>query len=216
MKRIIVAVGLLCVASFASAISITAPAGMIGTSALNGTYAYTWTVASGPLVSGATVNSASLVFTGITLTSSGSGHDLSYDVGRVFSGMVARPSTLPTPGNYGTYTDNDAAGDAFDPNVVNGNARHLDTQTLTRNQTATWTYTFLASDLTALNSYASQGSWGFLIDPDCLFNVGGITFNYTTTPNGGGGHGAPDGGTTGVLLGIALLGLGWAKQRISA
>ena len=183
---------------------------MLGNGALNGTYAYTWTVASGALVSGQTVDSASITFSNIKLTSTQSGY-LYFDLGRVFATMVAKPSTLPTPGNYGTYTDNDASGDAFDGNVTLGNAIHLGTgkQSLTLNQLTSWTYIFTSADLTALNSYAGLGSWGFLIDPDCSFNVGGITFNYTTTTNC-----TPDGGTTAMLLGAAMLGLGWAKRRI--
>ena len=175
---------------------------------MNGTYAYTWTVASEALVSGQTVDSASITFTSIILTSTKSG-SLCFDLGRVFETMGAKPSPLPTPGNYGTYTDNDASGDAFSGNVTAGNADHLGTQILQQNTAATWTYTFTSADLTALNSYAGLGSWGFLIDPDCSFNVGGITFNYTTTTNR-----TPDGGTTAMLLGAAMMGLGWAKRRI--
>jgi hypothetical protein len=213
MKTIIITTALLGITSVAFATSISAPSGMIGTGKLNGSYAYTWTVASGPLVSGETVDSASLVFSNIKLTSSGSGNNISYDLGRVFSGLIAKPSTLPTPGNFGTYTDNDASGDAFAQNIVNGNAKNLGNKALTLNVLTSWTYTFDTSALTALNSYASQGSWGFLIDPDCLFNVGGITFNYTTAGSGGS---VPDGGITAMLLGAAMLGLGWAKRRVSA
>jgi hypothetical protein len=191
----------------ARAASINAPSGMLGNGALNGTYAYTWTVASGALVSGQTVDSASITFTSIMLTSTSSGY-LYFDLGRVFTGMVAGPSTLPTPGNYGTYTDNDASGDAFKGNAP-GNADQLGSQPLAKNVATSWTYTFTSADLTALNRYAGLGSWGFLIDPDCSFNVGGITFNYTTTTNC-----TPDGGTTAMLLGAAMMGLGWAKRRI--
>src|ERR1035441_9908421 len=106
----------------ARAACINAP--MIGTGALNGTYAYTWTVASGALVSGQTVDSASITFSNIKLTSTQSGY-LYFDLGRVFATMIAKPSTLPTPGNYGTYTDNDASGDAFKGNAP-GNADQLD------------------------------------------------------------------------------------------
>ena len=97
------------------ATTINAPSGMIGTGALNGNNAYTWTVASGPLVSGETVDSASLVFSNIKLTSCGSGNNISYDLGRVFSGLIAAPDPLARPGTYGAYTDNDAAGDTFKP-----------------------------------------------------------------------------------------------------
>ena len=211
MKKIIITTALLGIASIAFATStspITAPSGMIGTGALDGTYAYTWTVASGALVPGSVVDSASITFTGIKLTSVASG-DLNVDLGRVFSGMTAKPSTLPTAGNYGTFTDNDAPGDAFAANITAGNAMLLGKTTLAQNVAQTWTYTFNSAELTALNSYASQGSWGFLIDPDCVFNVGNIQFTYTTAPNG-----VPDGGTTAMLLGAAMLGLGWAKRRM--
>ena len=191
----------------ARAASINAPSGMIGTGALNGTYAYTWTVASGALVSGQTVDSASITFSNIKLTSTQNGW-LYFDLGRVLKGMVAEPSTLPTPGNYGTYTDNDASGDAFKLNApVNADLLNSSQPvSLTKNVAQSWTYTFTSA---ALNTYAGLGSWGFLIDPDCSFDVGGITFNYTTTTNC-----TPDGGTTAMLLGAAMLGLGWAKRRI--
>jgi hypothetical protein len=198
----------------ARAASINAPSGMTGSGALNGTYAYTWTVASAssPLASGQTVDSASITFSNIKLTSTSSG-SLYFDLGRVFSGMDAKPSTgLPTPGNYGTYQDNDASGDAFSGNVTAGNADRLGSSqpvSLTKNVAQSWTYTFTSADLTALNTYAGLGSWGFLIDPDCSFDVGGITFNYTTKTNC-----TPDGGTTAMLLGAAMMGLGWAKRRI--
>ena len=209
MKKIIITTALLGITSIAFATSANVPAGLIGTGALDGLYAYTWTVASGALVSGSTVNSATLTFNNVVLTSVASG-DLSVDLGRVFSGMAAKPSTLPTPGNYGTYTDNDASGDAFAANITSGNATHLGTTTLSKNVVVpTISYTFTSAELSALNSYASQGSWGFLIDPDCIFNVGGISFTYTTTSNG-----VPDGGTTAMLLGAAMLGLGWAKRRM--
>jgi len=215
MKTIIITATLLSISGYALATTIGAPSGMIGTGALNGTYAYTWTVASGPLVSGSIVDSASLTFTSIKLTSSGSGNVLSYDLGRVFSGMAAGPGTLPTPGHYGTYTDNDASGDAFNQNVVNGNAVHLRTQNLTYGVSTNWSYTFTAADLNSLNNYASLGSWGFLLDPDCSFNVGAINFTYTTKPNGGGGS-VPDGGVTAILFGAVITGLGWAKRRVRA
>ena len=212
MKKIIITTALLGITSIAFATStspITAPAGMIGVGALDGTYAYTWTVAAGALVPGSTISSATLTFSNVKLTSVSSG-DLNVDLGRVFSGMAAKPSTLPTAGNYGTYTDNDASSDAFAANITSGNATLLGRTTLLQNVLVpTISYTFTQAELNALNSYASQGSWGFLIDPDCIFNVGNIQFTYSTDPVG-----VPDGGTTAMLLGAAMLGLGWAKRRM--
>ena len=210
MKKIIITTALLGIASVAFATSVNAPAGMIGTGALNGMYAYTWTVASGALAPGSTVTSATLTFNSVVLTSSARG-DLNVDLGRVLSGMAAMPSTLPSVGNYGTWNDSDASGDAFKPNTTSAppTATLLGKTTLSRNVAQNISYTFTSAELVALNSYASLGSWGFLIDPDCIFNVGGISFTYTTMSNG-----VPDGGTTAMLLGAAMLGLGWAKRRM--
>ena len=191
--------------------TIDVPSGMKGANALDGTYAYVWTVASGPLVAGQTVDSASITFSNIKLTATGSGNDISYDLGRVFTGMSAKPATLPAPGSFGTYQDNDASGDAFAGNIP-ANADHLGTKNLTLNTLTSWTYTFSANDLSALNSYASQGSWGFLIDPDCHFDVGDITFTYTTVPE-------PSTFIAGALLAIPFGLQGarcWRNRRHSA
>ena len=195
-----------------ASLTIDVPSGMKGTSALEGNYAYIWTVASGPLAAGQTVNSASITFSNIKLTATGHGNDISFDLGRVFTGM-SKPSagSLPTAGHYGTYTDNDALGDAFGGNIP-ANARNLGTQSLTLNQLTSWTYNFSSADLTALNSYANQGSWGFLIDPDCTFNVGDICFSYTTVPE-------PSTFIAGALLAIPFCIRGarcWRNRRHAA
>jgi hypothetical protein len=212
MKTLILTTVFAGITSFAMATTINAPSGMIGSGALNGSYAYTWTVASGDLVPGEEVDYAKITFTNIKWTSGGSGKII-VDFGRVFSGMTAAPNPLPTPGNYGRYWDNDAAGDAFSQNIVNGNAVNLGTKPLSYGVLTSWDYTFTAGQLSSLNSFADLGNWGFLIDPDCRFDVGGIKFDYTTK---GGGGSVPDGGITVILLGAAMLGLGWAKRRVSA
>ena len=202
MKKLLLAGVLLGALNFAQATTISAPSGMIGTSALIGTYAYLWSV---PLDQD--VTSASITFTAVTETHSGNGNDISVDVGS-FIGMAVDQSKAPTSGNYSKITDNDAKGDAFAANTtgIKPTAINLGTEPFpSLNVAQTWTYTFTAAQLLALNSYISAGNWGFEIDPDCYFTVGGITFNYTTETNKS--IGVPDNSTTAILLGLAFFGL---------
>jgi len=210
MKKIFLAGILFGALNFAQASTISAPSGMIGTGALIGTYAYLWSV---PL--NQDVTSASITFSSVTETLSGNGNDISVDVGS-FIGMAVDQSKAPTSGNYSTVTDNDAPGDAFAANTtgVDPTAINLGTQLFPKlNVAETWTYTFTAAQLVALNSYINAGNWGFEIDPDCHFTVGGITFNYTpatvVTKTS-----VPDHATTAGLLGLTFVGLMAFRRKL--
>jgi VPDSG-CTERM motif len=206
MKKIFLVALLFGSLSFAHATSVGAPGGMIGTGALNGTYAYLWSV---PVAGPQNVTAASITFTAITETHGGNGNDISVDFGS-FVGI----GTVPTSGNFTKITDNDASGDAFQPNVTAGKAVHLGTRLFpSLNVSQTWTYIFSGAQLMALNTYIAAGNWGFEIDPDCTFDVGGIKFDYTsqTTTN----HvSVPDSMTTFGLLGISLLGLLAIRRKL--
>lgn len=213
MKRVIL-VGLLF-GSLNLAHAVSAPSGMLGTTGngpLDGTYAFLWN----PGVTAANITAASITFTGIAETVGGSGNNFRYDFGsfvginttQVAGGTVGTTfGTPPTAGNFTSVNDRDAMGDAFQ-NLINvGKTTALGNKTFSAYDIShatpyTWTYVFNAAQLVALNAYISAGAWGFEIDPDCHFRVGGIDFNYTQgTPS------VPDAVGTFGLLGAAIVGL---------
>ncbi len=198
MKTSIIAAVLLGVANIASAITVTSYGPITGPSGVNweGKYAYTWDVNAPALAAGETVTSAKISFSNIKLTS-GSGK-LWVDFGSV------------TANNR--YTDNEASGDYFDGRS-GFNAVDVGLKTWSYGSTKSWDWDI--SNLTALNTRMLAGNLGFLFDPDCYFQIGCITFCYTTEKNGGGGGGVPDGGVTAMLLGATMLGLGWARRKMS-
>jgi hypothetical protein len=177
MRKFFFVSALFSILNFAQATTIDAPSGLIGKNALNANYAYLWTAP----VAAQDITSATITFTGVVRTGSGKGNDISVDIGSFLSMSVGQ-SSVPTSGGLGSIKDKDAAGDAFNANVTADKAVHLGTQFFASKKTPqTWTYTFTASQLDALNSYITAGNWGFEIDPDGKFSVGGIAFNYTTS-----------------------------------
>ena len=215
MKKIIMVGLLLGSLNFAHAIS--APSGMIGTSVLDGANAYLWN----PGVTAANINSARLTFTGIIMTSSPTGQnkiwvDFGSFVG-ISSVAVGGGTTIGTPPTSGTFNfdpDADTAGDAYaaiPDGSGSGKQTYLGTQLFPTQGGVgqTWFYDFTAAQLTALNSYISAGAWGFEIDPDCHFTVGGIDFVYTQgTPS------VPDTAATFGLLGLATVGLLAFRRKV--
>jgi hypothetical protein len=207
MKKLFLAGILLGSLSLAKADSININAPLSGTGTLNGTYAYLWSV---PL--NTDVTSASITFTAIVETLKGNGNDISVDVGS-FIGMAVGQSSAPTAGNVGTITDNDAWGDAFYKNTIGSNptATHLGTQGFpSLNVSETFTYNI---DPATLNAYINAGNWGFEIDPDCHFNVGSITFSYTTATVTN-KTSVPDNAATVALLGLSFLGLLAVRRKV--
>lgn len=202
MKKSIIIAAILGVANMALAItSITTTYGPIaGPKGVNwdGYYAYTWAVGAPALAADEVVIAATLSFNKINLTS-GSGK-LWVDFGTATASK--------------SYVDFDIAGDYFDGRA-GFNTVDVGVQTWTKSGSKTWSWDI--ADLAALNIRLHTGDLGFLFDPDCTFKVGSISFTYTTEKRGGGGGGGvPDGGMTAMLLGATLMGLGWAKRKISA
>jgi VPDSG-CTERM motif len=215
MRKFYFAIALFAVLNLAQAASITAnaPSGLIGKNALNASYAYLWTAP----VAAQDITSATLTFTGVVRTGSGHGNDISVDIGN-FLGMAVGQSSVPTLGAVGKIKDKDAAGDAFNANVAANDAIHLGTQFFSSKKTPqTWSYTFTGAQLEALNNYIAAGNWGFEIDPDGKFTVGGIIFSYTTaiadTKPVGAVASVPDSVATLGLLGGSFLVLLGVRRR---
>lgn len=216
MRKFYIAGVLFAVLNFAQATSIdvNAPSGLIGKNALNANYAYLWTAP----VAAQDFTSATITFTGVVRTGSGKGNDISVDIGN-FLGMPVGQSSVPTSGGLGSIKDKDAMGDAFNANVVANDAIHLGTQLFTSKKTPqSWSYTFTGAQLEALNNYIAAGNWGFEIDADGKFSVGGISFSYTTeitdTKPVGVVATVPDSMTTFGLLGASLLVLIVGRRKL--
>ena len=202
--------------NFAQATTINAPSGLIGTGALNGNYAYLWTVASGNLASsGQTVNSVTVTFNNIVETITGSGNDITIDVGS-FVNMAVDKSYVPAVGSYSgnAISDGDATGDAFQANITAGDAVRLGMMSFSSTYVSqNLSVTLTGSELSALQGYMNAGAWGLEIDPDCHFNVGSISLSYTTT---GTNLGVPDSASTLGLLGFCFAGLFFFRRQLCA
>ena len=197
MKKILSIVTLFGISALVHATTINAPASLVGANALNGNNAYSWGI-SISVPSGQTVTSAEIDFTGITLTAgNGTGVDNLY--------VDLLRSTMTGTGGVTTRTDNDASGDYWATQYSGANITSVGTQAFTYvGQTLTWSYILTASELTALNSYLSAGTFNIGIDPDCHYTVGGLCFTYNlgTNPNT-----VPDVAMTAFMVVIGLAGL---------
>jgi hypothetical protein len=187
----------------AQATTINAPSGLTGLNALSGESAYTWGVGIN-LGADETIDSASLTFSNIKLTAANSS-----GTGFLYSDLINAALT-----GVHTFTDNDAPGDYFNTVVSSGNIANLGKQFFASVGTQlSWTITFDANELAALNTFAADGIVDFGFDPDCHYNVGNICFTYTTRTS----HSrVPDAPMTAYLLGISLLGMElFRRQAVS-
>ncbi len=221
MRKLYFAGALFGVLNFAQAdpiSTVNAPSSLIGKNALNAKYAYLWSVpVAAQDIANSTITSATITFTGVA-KKGGKGNDINVDVGS-FMDMSVGQSGVPTAGGLGKIKDKDVTSDAFDANVTANKAVNLGTQLFpTKKTLQTWSYTFTGTQLDALASYIAAGNWGFEIDPDGKFSVGGVSFSYTTEINGNTPTGivatVPDTMSTLGLLGASFLGLVVFRRRL--
>jgi hypothetical protein len=198
MKKLFLAAGLIGILNFAHASNTTTLTLDSGT-AIDGLYAYEYLV-SATLAPNTQITSASLVFTGIKLTSAGNGDDISYDI-------INRADANTR------FSDNDAAGDYFtSTSPYKSTAVSLGKKNFNVGQTQSWTYTFTTATLAILNSYlADNGKLDIGIDPDCYYTVGSICFTYTTGPKPK--VPVPDVASTAILLGAAFSTLSFLRRK---
>jgi hypothetical protein len=169
--------------------------------------AYTWRIDNINL-GGATLSGASLTFTNIA------NWDLNpnmlfihlFDTAK-YSGVTSFTDATGVPVSVSQIADNFASPLlASNPLIASGTGNtFLTSKSFTMTPT-TFTYTFTAAQLLALQSYiANGGNIAFGLDPDCHFFNDGVTFTMTV----------PDGGPTALLLGLSLICIGFARQKFS-
>jgi hypothetical protein len=221
MKRTLVAGIILGVASLAQATSIT----LLQGGSLDGANAYVYQILASSLGlgSGQSLTAASVTFNNISLTTSSPVN--------TFGASLIDANKANT-----TYNDNDHSGryfttstflNSFNPDLTSSAVHDLGTKTFNDPHwnwstwsydydTQTWTWDITGSALTALNADLTGSLHGadIGVDPDCVYTVGSIMFNYTA---GGGSppQSAPDGGMTAGLLGMGLVGLATLRRKLA-
>jgi hypothetical protein len=191
MKKILLIATMVGVCGLLRATTITAPSSLLP---LNGANAYSWGI-SIPVPAGQAVTSAQINFTGITLTGSSTGS------GYLYTSLLNSQTTGVTK-----MSDGDAAGNYWATQFSGANITSIGTQFFAKVGTAlTWSYVLNASQLAALNSYLTSGSFNIGLDPDCNYNTGSISFTYTVGPPEP--PSVPDAALTAFLMVIGLAGL---------
>lgn len=200
MKKLSIIAILAATCGLASAVTTTVNSPIQGTGALDGNDAYAWGLAVS-LAPGQSITSASLSFTDVKLTAANSSGK-----GVLYSDLIN--STLT---GVHTYTDNDASGDYFASHTASGSLVALGTEVFGSVGTMlSWNIDFNSTELAALNSFLADGKFDLGFDPDCHYNVGCISFTYTTTPVS-----TPDTATTAYVLGLALLALEVTRRKLA-
>jgi hypothetical protein len=181
----------------AGATTISAPSSMLGSDALQGAYAYSWGI-SIAVPNGQTVTSAEIDFTSVTLSAANSS-----GVGYLYTDLLNSRTIGAAPAN-----DGDAPGDYWATKYSGNNITQVGTQFFPGvGTTLSWSYVLNATQLAALNSYLTSGTYNsgtfnIGIDPDCHYDVGGLSFTYDCSPTH---NSVPDTTATAALL---LFGLG--------
>jgi hypothetical protein len=189
MKKLTILAVLVGISGLAHATTINAPSGL---NSLEGVDAYSWGI-SIPLANGETVTSAEIDFTSVTLTAANSS-----GAGYLYTDLLNSQKTGVT-----TAYDGDAPGDYWASQFSGKNITTLGSKYFASvGTTLSWSYVLNASQLSALDSYLTAGTFNIGIDPDCHYTVGGLSFTYTLSPTS---NSVPDVATTAALL---VLGLG--------
>lgn len=175
----------------ANAIVINAPSSLEGYNALDGYRAYQWGISLN-LAPNEEITYAKLTFSNVKLTSgnwSGKGY-LHTDLLNINKTGVSVKTDWDLPGDY-------FAGALASSSVVSLGTQYFGYV----GQSHSWSYTFNASQLAALNLFAADGIFGLGFDPDCHYKVGDICLTIEKTTRN-----VPDSGNTVILLGTALIG----------
>ena len=191
MRKLLLLGALVGISSLAHATTITAPSSL---NTLEGADAYSWGI-SIAVPQGQTVTSASIDFTSVTLQAADSS-----GTGYLYTDLLNSQKPGVT-----TAVDNDAPGDYWATQFSGANITTVGSQFFKSvGTTLTWSYVLNASQLSALNSYLTAGTFNIGIDPDCHYNVGDLTFVYTVAGNH---NTVPDVAATAALFVLALAGL---------
>lgn len=202
MKKIILLAAIVGISGLAQAItppttSITAnaPSGLVGTGSLLGEDAYSWGIQTS-LQSGQTILSATLNLNNIVLVGANSS-----GTGFLWLDLLKNTSSLAAANAYTHPSDGDASGDYWETSAVGATYTSLGHEYFPSvGSSINTSITLNSTELAALNTYITEanGLFDIGLDPDCHYNVGGISFTYTTSS-------VPDVTTTALLL---VMGLG--------
>jgi hypothetical protein len=202
MKKLSLIGIIFAIASFVQATNIT----LVSDSSISGVNAYQYLI-SISLAPNQTINSASLNFNSVTLTSTDAKDVISADLIKA---------------NYAsqTFKDNDQAGDYFatkypSTTVLNLGVKNFAAPYLSHGNwvydTESWSDVFSSAALAILN--ANGGVFDIGIDPDCIYKVGSIVFSYTTLTTKS--PPVPDTAMTAGLLGVSFLGLLLFRSKLA-
>jgi hypothetical protein len=163
---------------------------------LDHNYIYSWNINAGALPANYTYTSAQLTFVNI--------RDWTQETNKLDIHLLPNPVALPITVSAGLSElyDAQAPTEYWDskPGI------ELNTYYNLPPTPQTLTYTFDAAELAALNLYASDGSFGIGLDPDCHFFNDKIQLTLTAaTP-------VPEPGIL-AMLGLSLLGFGFFIKR---
>ena len=214
MKKLTIIAGLITVCGLAQATTINAPSTLVGTSVLLGGSAYAWGIS--PVVpTGQQVTSATLTFTSVTLThgnSTGSCYLYTDLLNLSSSGVTTYSDPLSNNGLGSDYFASLAQFSGANSSKLSSLGSQFFASVGT---TLTWSYVLTSAQLISLNAYLANGGLSIGIDPDCSYNVGGISFSYTTGSGGIPHTPVPDMATTAYLLGASLLGLQVLRRKFA-